>query len=61
MRSNLEEWSEDVIKGLSLIVEVDDEEGEGEGCNYYDDDYDDDDDDYGNDDHCDWYDEETRD
>ena len=62
MPYNLEEWSEDVIKGLSLIVEVDDEEGKGEGCNYHDDDDyddDDDDDDCGNDDHCDYHDDDT--
>ena len=40
---NLEEGSEDVVKGLGLVVEVDDEEGEGEGYDDYDDfdDYDD--------------------
>ena len=31
VQCNLEEGSEDVVKGLGLVVEVDDEEGEGEG------------------------------
>ena len=34
MQFNLEEGSEDVVKGLGLVVEVDDEEGEGEGCDH---------------------------
>ena len=48
MQFNLEEGSEDVVKGLGLVVEVDDEEGEGEGYDDYDD-YDDFDDHDGHD------------